>query len=73
MTDAVELYGKHVRVLACREDNKVRIEVTAIYDPTYQKPVILIVDEGSVRSEVESLISEIDQLLRKALLELNIR
>jgi hypothetical protein len=72
MVNAVELYGKYVRVLACREDNKVRIEVTDIYDPTYQKPVMLVVDEGMVRSEVETLISEIDQLLRKALLELNI-
>ena len=67
---AVELYGEYVRVLAIRENGKVRVEITKSTDPLYEKPVILIVNESELHSEVEKLIEEIAQLLRRAVLEL---
>jgi hypothetical protein len=66
---AVELYGEHVRVLAYRDNGKVQVELTVITDPTYEHPVMLIVDEDRVHSEVEKLIDEIAQLLRRAVQE----
>jgi hypothetical protein len=47
----------------------VRVELTVITDPTYEHPVMLIVDEDRVHSEVEKLIDEIAQLLRRAIVE----
>lgn len=70
---AVELYGEHIRVLAIRENGEVRVEITELTDPLYEKPVVLIVNESELHSEVEKLIDEIAQLLRRAVLELTRR
>jgi hypothetical protein len=66
---AVELYGEHVRVLVYRDNGKVQVELTVLDDPAYEHPVLLVVDEDRVHSEVEKLIDEIAQLLRRAVAE----
>ena len=65
----IELRGKRVRVMVYRDGDDLQFELTPIWDPTYEHPVILIVDKSRAREEVEALINEITQLLRKALLE----
>jgi hypothetical protein len=62
----VELHGKRVRIWAYRRDGDIYIEVTSIWDPSYGKPVVLITSESKIKEDVEALIDEIVQLLRRA-------
>jgi hypothetical protein len=62
----VELYGKRVRVWVYKYGNDIYIEIGNIYDPSYEKPVILITSESRIEEDVEALIEEIVRLLRKA-------
>lgn len=61
----VELYGKRIRVWARRENGDIFIEITSIWDPSYEKPVVLITSKSKIKEDVESLISEIVLLLRE--------
>ena len=62
----VELRGKMVRALAYRCNGNVCIEIANKWDPSYEKPVMLITNESRVKEDVEALIEEITQLLRRA-------
>ena len=62
----VELRGRQVRILVYRYDGNVHIEVGDIWDPLYERPVILITSESRVEEDVEALIEEIARLLRRA-------
>jgi hypothetical protein len=62
----VELYGRDVRVLVYRYDGNIHIEIGDVWDPLYERPVILITSESRVKEDVEALIDEIAQLLRRA-------
>jgi hypothetical protein len=62
---AVELRGRRVRVWARIEDDDIVIEMTRIWDPAYEKPVVLITTRDRLREDVEALISEIASLLRE--------
>jgi hypothetical protein len=61
----VELYGKMVRVWVYRENNDIFVEIANVWDPLYEHPVVLITDESRLKEDVEALIEEIAQLLRK--------
>jgi len=61
----IELQGKKVRVLLRREGDNVVIEVASIWDATYRKPLTIIADENNIKDEVEAVIQETTQLLKK--------
>jgi hypothetical protein len=61
----VELHGKRVRVWAYRRDGNIFVEITSTWDPTYGTPVVLITSESKIKEDVEALIDEIVQLLRR--------
>jgi hypothetical protein len=61
----VELHGEKIRVWAYVKDDDIHIEITSAWDPTYEKPVILITTKGKLREDVKSLIDEITQLLQR--------
>ena len=65
MARAVEICGRRVRVQAHIEDGVITIEMTRIWDPAYDKPVVLVTSNARLREDVESLISEIAFLLRE--------
>jgi hypothetical protein len=62
---AVEVRGRRVRVQAHVENSNITIEMTRIWDPAYDKPVVLITTKDRLIDDVESLISEIVFLLRE--------
>ena len=62
----MELLGRRVRVLLRREGDNVVIEVASIWDATYRKPLTIIASEDNIKDEVETVIKEVTQLLRKA-------
>jgi hypothetical protein len=62
---AVEVRGRRVRVLARRVNSDIIIEMTKIWDPAYDKPVVLVTSRDRLRDDVESLINEIAFLLRE--------
>jgi hypothetical protein len=62
----VELRGRQVRVLVYRYDGNIHIEIGDIWDPLYERPVILVTSESRLKEDVEALIDEIAQLLRRA-------
>jgi hypothetical protein len=61
----IELGGRMVRVQAYIEDGVIIIEMTRVWDPAREKPVVLITTRDMLVSDVVSLISEIALLLRE--------
>jgi hypothetical protein len=61
----IEVRGRRVRVQAYIEDGVIIIEMTRIWDPAYEKPVVLITTKDRLINDVKSLISEIVFLLRE--------
>ena len=66
MSLAVELVGKRIRVLARADGKLVSLEVANLFDPSYEKPVLMIADEHSLEKEAEALIQEFSALVREA-------
>jgi predicted CopG family antitoxin len=64
-----EARGKRVRVLVCRADGDVIVEIAGIWNPLCEKPVVLVTSEQRLREDVEALAEEIVQLLRRAVEE----
>jgi shikimate kinase len=62
----IELCGRKVRVLVHRDNDDIVVEIVNIWDLTYEKPLVLITKEARLKEDVEALIEEITQLLRKA-------
>jgi hypothetical protein len=62
----VELRGKKVRVWVHRDNGNIVVEISNIWDPSYEESIVLITKEASFKEDVEALIDEITQLLRKA-------
>jgi len=61
----MELRGEKVRVLLRHEGNNIVIEVASIWDATYRKPLTIIANENNIIDEVEAVIQETTQLLKK--------
>jgi tetrahydrodipicolinate N-succinyltransferase len=61
----VEICGRRVRVQAYIENGVIIIEMTRVWDPAREKPVVLITTRDRLVSDVKSLVSEIVFLLRE--------
>jgi len=61
----VELRGKYIRALAYRHEDKIFLEVTDLYDPAYESPILLITSEENLEKEAEELIEEFSKIIRE--------
>jgi hypothetical protein len=64
----MELLGRKVRVLLRREGDNVVIEVASIWDVTYRKPLTIIANENNIKEEVDAVVQETTQLLKKVVI-----
>jgi len=60
-----EIRGKYIRASAYREGSNIFLEIANIWDPCYEKPVVLISSEANLEKQAEELIQEFSQIVRE--------
>jgi hypothetical protein len=61
----IEIRGNYIRAQIYRHGDNIFLEVTDIYDPGYESPVVVITSEAELEKVAEELIEEFTRIVRE--------